>query len=109
MPLTCYCDDNGDYEWYYVPPYDYCETPNAGNRKRCKSCRKLIGHGALAAKWERVKYDYDENEIIISPWWHCEQCADLYYSLYELGFTCIAPDENVRELVKLYSETHKRN
>jgi hypothetical protein len=35
---------------------------------------------------------------------HCEVCADLFFSLRELGFECVAPDENMRELVLEYAE-----
>ncbi|NCA90583.1 MAG: hypothetical protein EOM92_17295 [Gammaproteobacteria bacterium] len=45
----------------------------------------------------------EETHIYLASWVHCETCADLWYSLRELGYECVAPGENVRELVQEYA------
>jgi hypothetical protein len=114
MPLSCSCDSDGDYEWYYYPPEDYREAPLGGNRKRCKSCKAKIAHGSVCVEFECSRSPNNDIEeriygdaVQIASLWHCERCADLYFSLRELGFTCIGPEEDLRELVKEYAETYQ--
>lgn len=77
----------------------------------------MIEIGAICAKFKRFKvpeYDIeldiygDDGEIPRAPWFLCETCADLYFSLRELGFECVAPDENIRELVREYAELRQQ-
>ncbi len=116
MPLTCSCPYDDDYDWYYFTPDDYTSPP-PGRRKRCSSCGALIDHHEQVAKFditrpprteieERICGSWDDTEAVkMAPKWLCERCSDLYFSLYELGFECISPDENMVELVKEYAET----
>jgi len=46
------------------------------------------------------------NEIYLADVYLCETCADLFFSLQDLGFSCVLPDEDMRELVKEYAETY---
>jgi hypothetical protein len=61
-------------------------------------------------RWRGVASDIeariygDDGEVPLGPMFHCEVCADLFFSLIELGFECVAPDENMRELVQEYAE-----
>lgn len=115
MSLSCSCDTDDDCEWMYFSPSDY-STLNTTRRKRCKSCGTLIEVGAIVATFERKRYArtdieeriYGEGEcaIPLAEWYHCETCADLYFSLVELGF-CVQPDDNMHELVREYAQMVK--
>ncbi|NCC28227.1 MAG: hypothetical protein EOM22_08805 [Gammaproteobacteria bacterium] len=116
MTLSCTChDDDGDYEWLLHSPSDY-STLNTNRRKRCKSCGTLIDIGAIVARFERNRrtrgdiegriYGEDGHPIPIAEWYHCEECADLYFSLTELGF-CVHPEDDMRELVREYAKMTK--
>lgn len=48
----------------------------------------------------------EDGDIHISTLWFCERCSDLYFSFVELGYSCIAPDENMLELVEEYADDH---
>lgn len=113
MPLTCSCNSGyDDYDWYYRSPDDYY-TLQTSRRKRCSSCKVLIDKGAIVTEFERFRIascDIEEDiygtcgEIELASYYLCETCADLWFSLYELGFKCVSPDENMRELAKMVKQ-----
>ena len=115
MPLICSCpSDPEEDEWYYSPN-GYTETPADGRRKRCKSCRALIAHGACAAQFERErstrsdvedKIYGEDGHVRLAPWWLCEVCADIAFSLEDLGF-CIDILENQHEQLREYHEFYR--
>lgn len=112
MGLSCSCGDPYDGEWYYIPPNDYT-TLQTKRRQRCCSCKSLINIGAICAKFERyrsVRYDSIEEKILgedgevqLSDKYQCETCADIYFSLDELGY-CTSLDDNMHELVAEYAD-----
>lgn len=96
MSISCTCGD-GDYEWWCEPAdnYQYLDTLR---RKRCDSCHKLINHGTHCLKffkWRSPRSDIEERihgeEVYLAPFYFCEECADLYFSIIELGY-CISMD-----------------
>lgn len=111
MPLTCGCFYDGDVEWYWFEPEDYREMPARRRRASCSSCKKLINTGSVVAEFRRARgargeiecsmYGYDEDSVPLASYWLCEECADLWFSLFELGF-CPEPDENQLDLVDEY-------
>ena len=113
MTLSCECDDwcpePGD--WYFSAPRDYSNFAER-RRVRCSSCKVLISPGDLCVEFERFKVPDgaiqeriwgEDGAIPIASWWHCENCADLYYSLSELGF-CFPINESMRNLAREYAE-----
>ena len=117
MPLTCYCGDD-DYEWYATYGGDYQEMRAFSRRRRCASCRELIDPGTLVLEFSRrcSPRSYIEERIYgdgptvpLAPMWHCERCADLFFSLTELGYGCISPDENMTELVAEYAQIQRES
>jgi hypothetical protein len=116
MPLTCYCEENYDAEWWWWSPDDYSVMPFSGRRKRCRSCRQIITAGELVAEFERTRgprHDIELNiygdgpeAVKLASWYLCEPCADLFFSLDALGF-CISPDENQHDLVREHAAMAK--
>lgn len=114
MSLSCECEwypEPG--EWAYYSPNNYT-TLETSRRKRCRSCKELIDIGAIVIAFDRYRvpnHDVEINiygedgEIPIAAWYHCEECADLYFSLTELGF-CGSPNENQHDLVEEYAEEY---
>ncbi len=114
MSLSCSCESDGDFSWYYSVPKDFT-TLQTKRRKRCSSCNTLISVGETCTqfyrhrppKWEiEEKIWGEDGEIPLASMHHCESCADMFFNLQELGFTCIAPDEDVRKLVKEYQAVY---
>lgn len=112
MPLSCSCD--GNYDWYYIPPDDY-STFLEKRRKRCSSCNELVNIGETIAEFSCHRQPKDEieeriygecGEIDIANKILCEKCAGIYFSLQELGFECVSPVENMRDLAKEHIETY---
>ena len=113
MPLSCSCDYDDDYAWYAWPPNNYTTMQKRTRRARCSSCGSLIEHGATVAEFTRTRgprcdyevYRFGEDceAITLASWYLCETCADLYFSLDELGYKCILPGENIRDLVREYA------
>ena len=113
MGLMCSCDD----EWepgmtIWFSPKDY--TTLATKRSRtCCSCGDIIDVGATCAEVRRGKVPETEMEVRIhgeddatvplASRYLCERCADLAFSLDELGY-CAQPWEDQRELVREYAE-----
>lgn len=114
MGLSCSCDYDGDYDWYYTSPNDYSVMPYRSRRVRCASCKKFIEQGAVCTEfwchrpgrsdYEMMRFGEDYDAIELASKWHCEECADIYFSLYELGFHCIAPDEDMFELAREHKQ-----
>lgn len=113
MSLSCSCGDwesePGMVMWYI--PADY-EKYRGKRRTRCDSCGCKIAPGDTCTIWARYKVPESEIEIRIygedgaikrSPFLHCERCADLFFSLDELGY-CVDPRDDMRVLVKEYAE-----
>jgi len=117
MPLTCSCNwdpEPGDECW--EDPEDY-ETLQTKRRQRCCSCNVLIDVGSIVAKTRRYRIPsgdiecaiYGEGgEIGLADKFLCEGCADLFFSLKELGF-CNWAGENQKELVAEYAEMQKES
>lgn len=110
MTLSCECGDWDGEEWWWGAD-DY-STLDTKRRRRCISCKDMIAVGAVVAKFNRGRaqlsdveesiYGRDE-EVPLAPWFMCERCADLYFSLTELGY-CVQLDEDMRRTVKEYAQ-----
>ena len=114
MGLSCSCDydDNVD---------GYAEADNKGytllvtkRRQRCVSCNDLISIFAVTQKffcWRSPRDDIEErihgDEVRTATKYMCEKCADMYWSLTELGY-CVSIGENMRDLVSDYAHEHKQ-
>ena len=113
--LTCDCDIFCEAEWYYEPPWDYEVIPrrDSNRRYKCGSCGNLIDHDSLSIRFVRYRapksdlesriYGEDYDSVPLASIYWCERCADLYFSLTELGY-CVGPDDHALELVKEYAE-----
>lgn len=116
MGLACSCPESdfnpGDEFWIETKDY----APLATKRgKRCCSCKELIPVGALCVEVPRMrvpKGDVEEkiygdfegdNGVPLASAYLCERCADICFSLAELGY-CEQPWEDQRELLKEYIE-----
>ncbi len=115
MPLTCYCDWEPEAGmWFYYPPADY-STLSTKRARKCSSCGERIAVGDLCCKFNRNKipeHDVEvriwgeDGEIPLAPWFICERCGDLWWSMNDLGFECVGPGENMLELVREYAATY---
>ena len=123
MGLSCSCDFDYEYdagEWYYTD-YGLDFIPlNATRRKRCCSCGELINIGSPCLRYCRSRYPYndvesrivtgcclddsfyDEAPIPIADHYHCERCGEIFLNLTDIGYECISPREDMRELLKEY-------
>lgn len=118
MSLTCqyeYDPEPGDVCWDIPADYTTLKTKRA---RKCVSCGDRIEPGDIVAAFERYKVPEYDIEIAIygedewrgparATWYHCERCADLYYSLIALGF-CIAANDDMPQLVREYTDTYGR-
>lgn len=104
MPLGCGCDwepEPGMVCWYGPDDYSTLDTKRS---RVCENCGHKIEPGALVAKFRRYKVpEHDIEERIYgdgyesgvprAPQFLCEKCADQWFSLDELGFHCVSPQE----------------
>lgn len=110
MGLSCDC--YVDAEWFYEGPDDY-EVLSTKRGRRCCSCNKLIKVGEIVTKhtcWRSpTPFSIEESiygdEVPMAPKYHCEECADIEFSLLELGF-CIVLGDEMRELSRQYAEDY---
>lgn len=116
MSLTCSCDIDYEDGWWYWVPEDYT-TLNTSRRKRCCSCHELVEMGSTCAKFVRQRgprTDIEENihgdEVPLAPYYMCEECSDLFFSLSELGFCLnIGGNQNMHTLVAEYADQYGAN
>jgi len=123
MPLSCSCDCDGweaEYGmWMYWGGGGDFEKLATSKRKRCKSCNELIDLNSFCVNFPRYRYprndiearirgysedecEWEEPSIKISDHYLCEKCGEIYLNLQSVGFECIAPTENMRQLLKDY-------
>ena len=114
MSLSCSCDEDwepGTVIWEETN--QYVSLPTKYGRKCC-SCGGKLTPGDTCVKIRRFKVWEHEIEARIygeeegpprAPKWMCERCADLMFSLTELGY-CANPWEDQRELVAEYADMH---
>lgn len=108
MPLACWCDAE-DADWFFERAWLDKPMPAMKRRKRCCSCKNLIDEGDTCTKYTRWRYpncDIEEwiygDAVGLAAYYQCEECSDLMENLAELGFDCIGPDEDMRELIEEY-------
>lgn len=117
MSLYCGCEAEPEpgmtWSWW---PDDYTDMPFKSRRSRCadESCRKLLNPGDIVAAFKRFRVPEtdiecaiygDDGEIPMAPQYLCEECADLFFSLTELGY-CLSHNE-VRSAHQEYKEITK--
>ena len=117
MSLSCSCD-NEDWEpgtklWFEPREYTVLATKRS---RKCCSCGATVRPGETAAEVRRgkvpdcdieVRIYGDEETVPLASRYLCEVCADLAFSLGELGY-CSQPFEDQRELVEEYAESHTK-
>ena len=116
MGLTCSCDfdpEPGMICWEGPNNYTRLETKLP---RKCCSCGEKIRLGEICCEVPRYKVPETEIECRIygedgevprASKWMCERCADIAFSLDELGF-CPSPWENQIELAKEYARDYGR-
>ena len=115
MGLSCECGDfePGDLdEWWYAPS-DYSTMPERKRRARCVSCKKPIENGATVTEFERRRhangFEYDKlglEEVPLAPYWMCETCSDIYFSLVELGFCMNIAEDSMQSCLRDYQRDY---
>ncbi len=112
MSLSCSCDDYDIGDWWHYPPNDFTHFERK-RATRCCSCKGKIKPQDIVAIFSRFRLPnsyieeriYGEDEVEIAPWFMCERCAGLYFSLVDLGY-CVYLVDDMRELVKEYADQH---
>lgn len=115
MPLSCSCYLDDDAKWYWIKPNDYQRMLVLKRRKRCAECGCIIEPQSTVTRFDRVRFaindvealifGYEFDAIKLAPYFLCEECSDLWFSLQDLGFTCVGPQE-VRSCVREYAELY---
>lgn len=109
MSLMCECEyddwpEPGQMQWFSPAEYLPLSTKKA---RKCCSCSERIAVGDTCCEVSRSKVPGNEiecriygedGEIPMASKYLCEQCADLYFSLEEVGY-CVTPMEDQRKLV----------
>lgn len=104
MGLSCECDYDGD-GWFYI---DHHETTLRTKRsRRCCSCRTLIKPGSVVVEFPRIKTDELGDEVCLAPYFMCEPCGDLFWTLESLGFCMTIGDESMQSKVREYNEIYQ--
>lgn len=105
MSLSCNCND--EMEWWYEHVSDYMQLDTKRGRKCC-SCGEKIKVGEIAIKFHCYKSPENDierrihgDEVPLSNKYHCEECADIYFNLDELGY-CINLGESMHDLLQEY-------
>jgi predicted RNA-binding Zn-ribbon protein involved in translation (DUF1610 family) len=105
LSCECYTDDSN--WWYELGEESPLKTKRA---RRCCSCRKPIKPGETALKFHRWRVpnsDIEErihgDEVYMAPWFMCEECGNLFWSLSDLGFCINLGSESMRSLTREYA------
>lgn len=112
MSLSCSCVDYdgepGTWAYYHPEDFTILETKR---RKRCSSCKELIGIGSECLEFRRIRAPYTEieenisgTEIPIASLFMCEKCGEIWLNLTAAGY-CLTPEDNMERDLKEYWET----
>ena len=110
MSLSCDCRSAGD-GWWYEPDSSIDFIPLvATRRKRCYSCKQLIGINDLCLRFLRYRSpltDIEEricgDEVELAPAYLCESCGEVYLNLSDIGY-CYWMGDDLRENLREYWE-----
>jgi len=104
LSCSCYHDDDS---WYYYTPNDFTIFTH-NRRKQCCSCKKLIDFTTKCLEFDRKRYprsDIEEriygDEVSLASWFMCENCAEIFLTLAELGY-CHYLGGNIQDDLKDY-------
>lgn len=114
MSLSCSCFDY-DADWYYEVANDFMVLDTKRSRKCC-SCGKRIAVVDEAVKVYRNRparegvemniYGDDHDAVSMSPWYLCETCGGLYWSIEDLGMCC-SIENDIAAQIRDYMEASK--
>ena len=97
MSLSCTCDFDGDFDWYYYSADDFSILDTKRSRKCC-SCKTKIPVGSEVLRFRRYRSPSDRcnyieeyiygDEVPLTPWYMCEECGGLYFAVQDLNMCC---------------------
>lgn len=97
MGVSCGCAAYDDCEWWYESASDFAPLTTKRSRK-CYSCGEKIAVGddsLRLRRYKRAETDIEEriygDEVPLAPYYFCETCGGLYFSITELGY-CVVLD-----------------
>lgn len=112
MSISCTCDTDGDYDWYWTAAADFAPLATKRSRK-CGSCEAKIkpGDDALLLECDRSPKNEIEERIYgdIVPMpnkYLCEECGGLYMAVSDLDM-CWNIGSNIKEDVREWAEAQK--
>lgn len=108
MSLSCECDIDGDYAWYYFgPPQELIRLSTKRTRKCC-SCGGKLSLGDEVGAFERYRdpaNDIEEriygDQVPLATWYACEKCWGLFWAVTDLGM-CFSIGEDIAQQIKDY-------
>ena len=102
MSLSCGCND--DYDWYYE---EGKEKP-APKDCKCYGCLGEIKKDDEVFQFDCYEIDEngDQDYSDQKPFFLCEKCTGLYWSLKELGFCLTADDGFINDAMNDYREIY---
>ena len=111
MALSCICNFDGDFDWYYQPPEDY-QVLNESKRKRCASCKTLSmplfgAHGNTNDRWSLSiigisNTEEQESHMVTKDEFDALSPVARGYVVYTLG--CREDEPNVPDETNPYPE-----
>lgn len=116
MGLSCDCnfDNWGDERTFYYVPHDFTKLATK-RRRRCCSCKELIGIGDPCLNFYRFHnplYDIEENiygddgEVPMASWYMCESCGEIFLNLNDLGFCVDLGVDDMCECLREYQKEY---
>ena len=112
MGLSCSCREwDGEGICYDGAPEDFTVLETS-TRKRCVSCKNMIGKNNPVLEFKRfrapkseveIKIWGEDGEIILCNHYLCEKCGEIFLNLEAAGY-CIFPEDDMRELLKIYQD-----
>lgn len=113
MMLSCYCEYDYDGDGWYWDNQRLMIMPPVARRKPCRCCGALINWGEQVYEFSRARWpnhDIEErihgDEVILPPWYTCEECSDLISAVSDLGF-CWDWGTSIKDQIAEYREAEK--
>jgi hypothetical protein len=106
--LSCSCDFDYDGEGWYWDNQQLMPMPTFPRRRRCGCCKELINPGEEvfrytrkrdATEFESIRFNWDE--VVLPPWYTCEECSDLISAVSDLGF-CWEWGDSIKDQIAQY-------
>lgn len=110
MSISCTCDSDGGYDWYYIADLTDFKPLNTKRGRKCCACKKPIKIGddcVSLSRYRSPNSDIEDriygDEVPMPTWYLCEECGGLAMALSDVDL-CYSVEEPLKRQIQEWRE-----